>query len=1111
MDALLDAYRDSAEMRAAAECLARRDASVGGFWGGSLAFFLAAWEPLLRDAKTSERAGDEAAVAVIVTSSDDAADEILEELEVFAPGRATGLPPWEGLFSDDEGPDPLICADRLAALESLAGDRSRLAFVVAPIQALIQPVVSPTGLESTRIVLRRGEDRCRDDLAETLAAKGYRNVPLVDRPGEFSCRGDVFDVFPHATKTPVRLEFFGDTVDSIRRFTAGSQLSVPNSEVDAWTLPLPGVDEVYRDVFRGEDPLLFDYLGSFDHVIVVEPDDVAHRIERVYHTLGEDDSDVWRAAFSARFETATTGYLTALPPAASSEGNAVAVRFGSIEAFRRQGLDEVFDVLSARIDDGVGTRVYCENDAEAKRFRELLADHRIAEGSIEVATGTVRRGFEVSALSTAVLTTRELFNRRIIRRVRRRAEGRAIQSFLELERGDFVVHIVHGIGRYLGIELLDKDGVEQEYLALQYRHRVKVYVPVSKIDLVQKYIGSGDKVPALDKIGGTAWAKKKEAVESALEDMAAELLEVQSMRNARPGFGYPSDSEWQREFEASFPFEDTPDQAEVTEALKEDMQRSRPMDRLICGDVGYGKTELAMRAAFKIVDAGKQVAVLVPTTLLAEQHYRTFTERMAEFPITVEVLSRFRSKKRQREIVARAAEGAVDILIGTHRLLSNDVGFSDLGMIIIDEEQRFGVQHKERLKRMRSQVEVLTLSATPIPRTLHMAMLGIRDISSLATAPEGRAAIHTEICRFERGKVRDIIVRELNRDGQVYFVHNRVHDIGVIKRELEQAVPEARIEVAHGQMAEGQLEEKMVRFLERDVDVLLATTIIESGIDIPTANTILINEADRYGLADLHQLRGRVGRYKHQAYCYLILPEHRHVQPDAHKRMKSLVEFSGLGSGFQIAMRDLEIRGAGNILGRQQSGHIGAVGYDLYCRLLERCVHKLKDEEYREPVTVEVDLAVEAHIPDEFLAEHSTKLEVYRRASTTKTPEAVDDLRVELEDRFGRLPLELLRLLDLQKMRTRCAAHGIEYVGREDDNLILRGAESMQGFLANCPLRVVVLDGKTVGIPLVERGRSDGDEWTDRRIFELLSSWLETGQFPRQTTGRRRFVDISAP
>ena len=649
---------------------------------------------------------------------------------------------------------------------------------------------------------------------------------------------------------------------------------------------------------------------------------------------------------------------------------------------------------------------------------------------------------------------------------------------------------------------MEQDGVVQEFLELEYRKRVKVYVPVSKIDLVQKYVGAGTYRPTLDKVGGASWSKRKEAVEQSILEFANELLDIQAMRQQKPGHAYPADTDWQRQLEASFPYEDTPDQGEAMQALKKDLEGSRPMDRLLCGDVGYGKTELAIRSAFKVVSDGKQVAMLVPTTLLAQQHYRTFSERMAGFPVRIEQLSRFCTAKQQKQIVEDVNTGKVDILIGTHRILSKDVQFSDVGLVIIDEEQRFGVGHKEKIKRMRALIEVLTMTATPIPRTLHMAMLGIRDISSLSTPPEGRSPITTEVMEFDRAQIREAILRELNREGQVYFVHNRVKDIHIVRQELDAIVPEAITEVAHGQMSENELEDIMVRFLNRQIDVLMATTIIETGIDIPNVNTIFIHECDRFGLADLHQLRGRVGRSRHKAYCYLVLPEHRHVNPDAKKRVQAIREFSNLGAGYQIAMRDLEIRGSGNILGAQQSGHIAVVGYDLYCRLLERAVKKTSGQEPEQAVDVQLELNLEAFIPEKLVPSRSSRLDLYRRLSKMQEIANVEELAREIEDRFGELTREPRRLLEVQIFRILALQNGLHGVGYDDESILLHCTEAMEPLLDACPLRVVVLEPSKIAVVVNDPTKTRKAKLDDDLVFRTVFKWLKTGKFPR-LTGRK--------
>jgi transcription-repair coupling factor (superfamily II helicase) len=665
-----------------------------------------------------------------------------------------------------------------------------------------------------------------------------------------------------------------------------------------------------------------------------------------------------------------------------------------------------------------GTKIDAEGEEEPVSLSPCLPV------SLSLPIGRIRAGFRLVEAGMVVLGDHELFHREEVRQVqpRRRVESRAIDSFLDLAEGDLVVHVSHGIARYRGMSVIDKNGRTEEHLTLEFRDGVRVYVPASKIDLVQKYIGGTKTDPELSKFGGTSWQNKKERVQSAVLDLASEMVELQALREAQPGIAYPPDTEWQREFEAAFPYQETPDQLTTLVELKRDMEHGRPMDRLICGDVGYGKTELAVRAAFKAIDNGRQVAVLVPTTVLAEQHFRTFGQRLAEYPFVVEGLSRFRTAGEQRRIVERLGQGGIDVIIGTHRLVSADVQFKDLGLVIIDEEQRFGVEHKERLKKLRQTVDVLTMTATPIPRTLHLALLGIRDISNLETPPADRLAVETRIARFDHTLIRHAILRELNREGQVFFVHNRVHNIKDIANTLASIVPEARITIAHGQMAEGELEQAMLRFVRRESDILVATTIIESGLDIPNANTIFINQADNYGLADLHQLRGRVGRYKHRAYCYLLLDGERSVTPTATRRLKAIEEFTELGAGFKIALRDLEIRGAGNILGNQQSGHIAAVGYEMYCQLLENAVRQMRNQPVKTPLEVNIDLPWPAYLPRDYVAGQRLRIEVYRRLARVRRLEKLDDFRQELIDRFGAIPEAaqwLLRLAELRLLATR--------------------------------------------------------------------------------------------
>ena len=657
---------------------------------------------------------------------------------------------------------------------------------------------------------------------------------------------------------------------------------------------------------------------------------------------------------------------------------------------------------------------------------------------VTLCVGHVSRGFRLVTERIVVLSDNELFHRTELQRAPRksRLESRAIDTFLDLSPGDLVVHLSHGIARFRGMEVQTKGELVEEMLSLEFADNLKMQVPVSLIHLVQKYVGGTKGTVELSKYGGTSWANKKKRVTEAVGDMAADMLKLQAERDLKPGLACPPDSHWVEEFDAAFPYTETGDQLRAIVETKEDQQRSRPMDRLICGDVGYGKTEVAMRAAFKAVDAGRQVAILVPTTVLCEQHYRSFSERMAEFPVNIASLNRFRSPSETREVLKGLAEGTIDMVIGTHRLVSKDVKFKDLGLLVIDEEQRFGVEVKELLKHMRLEVDVLTLSATPIPRTLHMSLVGVRDISNLETPPHDRLAVETRICRWDGELIRSSIVRELNRNGQTFFVHNRVYNIRTIADKIRSLVPEATVDIVHGQMGEDDMEAAMLAFVEGRTDVLVATTIIESGLDIPNANTIFIHQADKYGLADLHQLRGRVGRYKHRAYCYLVLEEGRSLTPQASRRLKAIQEYSELGAGFKIAMRDLEIRGAGNILGTEQSGHIAAVGYELYCQLLENAVRAIKREPLREHHHVEVSLALEAFLPSGYIPDGRPKIEMYRKLSSVSSLELLAELKAEFRDRFGPLPAPAERMFEVRELQLLAWRWQIDHIRIHEGDIV---------------------------------------------------------------------------
>ena len=612
--------------------------------------------------------------------------------------------------------------------------------------------------------------------------------------------------------------------------------------------------------------------------------------------------------------------------------------------------------------------------------------------------------------------------------VRRMRTGRPIDSLLDLKAGDYVVHISHGIAKFEGLRHIDRDGVSEEYLSLKFAANATMHVPASNINLVQKYVGTRHTKPTLSKLGGRLWTRQKDRAMEAVRDLAADMIRVQAMRQAIEGFSYPAASAWQQQFTDELLYTETEDQSTTMQQIDSDLFAPRPMDRLVCGDVGYGKTELAMRAAFKVAEAGRQVAVLAPTTVLADQHFRTFTERFADYPFEIDVISRFRTGGEQTKLLKRLVLGKIDVLIGTHRMLSDDVRFANLGLLVIDEEQRFGVEHKERLKSTRASVDVLTLTATPIPRTLHMALLGLRDISSLTTPPMDRRSIHTEVCQYDPSLIRWAIQRELARGGQVFFVHNRVGNIHAVADRVRDLAPEARVDVGHGQMHEHEMERAMLRFVRHETDVLVCTTIIESGLDIPSANTMIICDCDRFGLSALHQLRGRVGRYKHRAYCYMMLGENRSVSPIAAKRLKAIEEFSDLGAGFQIAMRDLEIRGAGNILGQEQSGHIAAIGYELYCQLLDSAVADLRGESKvaapSQPAHIE--LGIGTYIPRAYIPSQRQRMEAYRRLAGCDNSSDLKQIRDDLIDVYGPAPAVVDKLLDMTEARGLAGRLGIE-------------------------------------------------------------------------------------
>jgi len=962
-------------------------------------------------------------------------DDFADDLTAFLDRSPSLFPAWETLPQESDVTDAVF-GRRLHVLKRcLSGKAPRL--IVTTIGALLQPVPARSEIRDGTRRISVGDELDEAAFQAWLIDRGFERVTGIEYPGEFAVRGGIVDVYPPDSEDPVRIEFFGDEVESIRRFDAESQRTITSLDAIDIVIVAPA-DVTEPDASRAASESLLDFLPDDTWIALTELSDIVSEGRQYLERL--DDRRGLFSVDSVMARCTERPTVEIAPIAADGFDTPCHLQVESIERFtgpRTEVLSELAEVVGR--DERV--LIACHNEAEQERLGELLKENtpELAP-KVTLCVGRVARGFRLVPQGILVLSDHELFSRTEVRRTARRKrkfESRIIDSFIELNAGDLVVHITHGIAKFHGMKVLEEDGTLEEHLELEFRSNSRLYVPVSLIHLVQKYVGGAKHAPELSVIGTSAWSRKKAKVAEAVSDLASDMIRLQAAREAEPGMACPPDSHWQKEFDAAFPYTETPDQLSAIIECKQDLELARPMDRLICGDVGYGKTEVAMRAAFKMIDSGKQVAILVPTTVLAEQHHRTFTERMAEFPITVESLSRFKSKGRQKKVVEGLMDGSVDLVIGTHRLVSKDVSFKNLGLVVIDEEQRFGVDVKEALKLLRLEVDVLTLSATPIPRTLHLSLLGIREISNLTTAPQERVAVTTRICRFDGDLIRQSIVRELNRNGQVFFVHNRVWNIHEIAARIEQIVPEARVDIGHGQMTPRELEAAMMRFVRGETDVFVCTTIIESGVDIPNANTMFIHQADNFGLADLHQLRGRVGRYKHRAYCYLLLEEDKLLTSVAAKRLKAIEEFSELGAGFKIAMRDLEIRGAGNILGTEQSGHIAVVGYELYCQLLENAVHHLKNEPSRESPHVTIELPVSAFFPGSYVPPGRPKIEVYRRLSSLQTVEQMRDFETELRDRFGPIPDEARRLLDLQEVQILARMWQVNRIHLEDGYLTL--------------------------------------------------------------------------
>ena len=1035
------------------------------------------------------------------------------------------FPAWQNTLFEGATPSKNISVERMRCLHRLISkpcrpdDDNSLAItspcaVFTSIRSLLYKLVPREILTAACRILRKEDEIEFHEFVSFLIRSGYRQVELVETKGEFAHRGDIVDVYPLTSDSPVRFDFFGDEIDDIRLFDTTSQVSIervssmvitPVSEIcpadisiphwkseieklmnqvgqsaerinhirnitqkleenlkrsqteswDAIDNPPLDVDgiEAFLPMLYPRTDMLTDYLSDGTIVVSIEPRWQIREVEQMHEQLQEIiDSNLSEGKFippldtilldtdmlQSTFDDYTNITVSLASSAINSKDTAkdnLSVEDSEIHFDMKPiGLGTgnyqmVIDHLSRWTRKGYLINVFCETPQQAKRVSEILIERDLPPEYTSVTVGYISEGFLSESLKLIFISENEIFGNRQRRSVvrKRNTNGAPILSLVDLKVGDHVVHVSHGIAIYEGIRRIDIDEQAQDFLILRYREDDVLYVPTYQVDLVQKYIGNKDESysPKIDYLGGKSWQTKKTRAKAAVEEMAAELLKLYAARQANRGFSFPSKVPWEGEFEALFPFQETDDQLQAIEDVKADMETERPMDRLICGDVGYGKTEVALRAAFKAVMAEKQVAVLVPTTILALQHYDTFEKRFKPFPIHLEMLNRFRSQKEIRTIKEKLTEGTLDIVIGTHSLLSKTVSFDNLGLLIVDEEHRFGVKHKEKIKHFKETVDVLTLTATPIPRTLHMSLVGIRDFSIINTPPANRLPIQTHVMPYSSKVIKDAIMNEMARDGQIFFVHNRVQNIATIANTIQELVPSARVAVAHGQMPERELENVMLEFVRHKHDILVCTMIIESGLDIPNVNTIMINRADAFGLAQLYQLRGRVGRADEQAYGYLFYPQDKAITEKAQKRLRVIEEFTDLGSGFKIALRDLEIRGAGNILGSQQHGHITNVGYELYCKLLDDAVKKLKGEKVEEEFETSINLPIDAFLPDEYIPDSRQKVSIYKKMSAIKSEMEKRELTNELIDRYGTLPEPVEMLLEICSIKYLCQTLGI--------------------------------------------------------------------------------------
>lgn len=1034
---------------------------IGGLCGSSRALFL------------STLSGRTEMPIFVITPTEEAAEVLLKDLRLFSSWLTThtpvfSFPSWEILPYDTIPPHPDIIHERMYAYRTLsAGNRG---VFVAPIHSIMQRVMSQDLLKEAIIEVNTGMQIERDSLISHLVRFGFEPADVVTGRGTFSLRGGIIDLFSPGEDAPVRIEFFGDTIDSIRTFDPETQRSIkrkdssfimparehPSSRDSLFDYLPEGVITVFdevKEISRGAAEYWNQIWNAYTEIStqkrsVSEPHELYISLEEIIKTCEalpfriEIDPLPVEGILSISIKSASDIFLEAIRD--SSPLMAVAGKLDNL----RKSLTVI---------------LVSPTEGQAERFRDILEEYNVPATvkrpdeiipflkvneerhslPVLITPGNISTGFIYPDVSLLIVTEEEIFGKKTRRRPPSKQKARPfLTSFQDIKPGDYVVHVYHGVGQYDGLRRKALSGGDCDFLCIRYAAGDYIYVPVDKMDLVQKYIGSEGHAPHVDRLQGTRWEQTKRRVQKAIEEIAADLVDLYAAREILEGFAYSPDNYVLREFEASFEYEETPDQLAAIEDVKRDMESRRPMDRLICGDVGYGKTEVALRASCKAVMDGKQVALLVPTTLLAQQHHQTFSQRFASFPVRVEVLSRFRTSQEQREIIKALADGSIDVIIGTQRLLQEDIGIRNLGLVIVDEEQRFGVAQKERLKQLRKITDVLTLSATPIPRTLQMALFGIRDLSIIETPPDDRLSIRTILAPFDKRIIRNAVLREFARGGRVFFVHNRVESIDSIAAFLQDLLPEARIGVAHGQMREHRLEDVMIKFINGEYNLLVCSAIIESGLDIPSANTIIINRADMFGLADLYQLRGRVGRSGHQAYAYLLIPGEESLTQDAKKRIKAIQELTDLGAGFRLAIKDLEIRGSGNLLGRKQSGHIAAVGFELYSHMLERAVKRLQGEKVEEDFNPTINLRISAFIPGDYIEDSSQRLSFYKRLASVREGPALVSLKEEMIDRYGPITVEVENLFKIIEIKLLARISLVSKIESGEDGVFFTVASS---------------------------------------------------------------------